>query len=133
MKVTQHTVDWNDLAWSTLQNLGATGPSPGPDNVIEEYFRKALCKVALLPTVYVNPRFRIIADGPSYEFLREARRAQRTWLSQAKQVLATRSELRRQMRAKTPLMRQLAFTGVMVVSGRSKETNDGRLKGDQLA
>jgi hypothetical protein len=119
VRVIQQEVDWNSVAWSTLQQLMDVGPSPGADEEIVAWFRFSMHEVAAqLGTQYVNPQFTVTADGLSLAFIRRARQAQRAWLKTLKTVLGKSGCLKRELRKVQPEIRQLAFTGVMIVAGK---------------
>lgn len=119
VRVIQREVDWNTVAWSTLQQLMEIGPSPGADEEIVAWFRFCMREVAAqLGTQYVNPQFTIAASGPSPAFIRKARQAQQAWLKTLKTVLGTSGCLKREMKKVQPEIRQLAYTGVMIIGGK---------------
>ena len=119
VQVFQHEVDWNALAWSTLQRLLDVGPSPGAEEDIAVWFRFVMREVATQPcTEYQNPQFTVTADGPSMAFIRKARRAQRAWLKTLKTVLGKSGCLNRELKKVLPEIRQLAYTGVMIIGGK---------------
>jgi len=117
-RVWQHDVDWDDLAWSTMQRLSDGGSSPGTDVAIQKSFRAAMQQADQLGTRYVNPQFTVVASAPSPSFIREARQAQLAWLKTLKTVLVTSGCVKRELKKRLPEIRQLEFTGVMVINGR---------------
>ena len=118
VRVVQHEVDWNSLPWSTLRQLIDIGCSPGTDEEITIWFRFVMGEAAQLGTQYVNPQFTVTADGPSPAFIRKARQAQRAWLKTLKTVLKTSGCLKRELKKVLPEIRQLEFTGVMIIDGK---------------
>ena len=119
VRVSQYTPDWNDLAWSTLRNChGEIGNSPGSDEAIAGCFRFLMRHANQLGTQYMNPQSVITAPSPSRAFIRKARQAQRAWLKTLKTVLATSGCLKREIKRRLPEIRQLQFTGVMLINGK---------------
>ena len=118
IRVWQHDVDWDDMAWSTMQRLSGGGSSPGTDVGIQNSFRAAMQQADQLGTRYVNPQFTVVASGPSPSFLHRARQAQLAWLKTLKTVLVTSGCLKRELKKRLPEIRQLEFTGVMVINGQ---------------
>jgi hypothetical protein len=95
------------------------GPSPGADEDIVAWFRFVMRGVVgQLGAQYVNPMFTVTASNPSLAFVRKARQAQRAWLKTLKAVLATSGCLKREMKKVLPEIRQLAYTGVMIIGGK---------------
>lgn len=122
VQVIQHSVDWDNLSRSTLQRLGDGGELlkglPGQDRVIAACFRFTMQQADQFGTRYVNPKFTVMAPGPSPAFLRRARQAQRAWLKTLKTVLGKSGILKREIRKRLPEVRQLEFTGVMIIDGK---------------
>lgn len=115
--VFQHQPDYNDLALSTLQRLEYF-ESPGTDAKIEHFFKNALISARFNPerTIFLNPMYTVTTSRPSEEFFRQARRVQRSWIAELKKFLGR--ELRTYVRGLSPLMRQLTFSGVLIVAGK---------------
>ncbi len=122
VQVLQHPVDWDNLAWSTLERLGAEGMSPGTDRAIALRFREVMRNARRLGNRFVNrfvnPQFTVTAAFPSPEFIRAARRARLAWLRTLRQSLGTARRVKTAMRERLPEIRQLEFTGVLVVEGK---------------
>jgi hypothetical protein len=116
----RHWPDFNDLAWSTLQHLLPLGSSQGPDSKVQAVFRYVIRRAPHfgLGTVFANPAFVVQAPALSRAFLREARQSQLAWFKQLGSVLGSAGRMKRAMRAAHPIIRQLAYTGVMVVAGK---------------
>lgn len=78
--ISRYRVTWEDPLWSTMQNLGWVGPSPGPDDVIINGILKPLLKsfVKSGRTIYANPGFVLTTKSISCppNFVAEARNAQ---------------------------------------------------------
>jgi hypothetical protein len=118
--VTRHAVDWNDLAWPTLQRLGASGTSPGHTRGIVHGALTVLRQAHRLGTVYANPAFTVRAPpGPvSREFIQQARHAQVTWLRHLSTILGSARQRKRMVQQANALVRQFEFTGILVVNGK---------------
>jgi hypothetical protein len=112
--------DYNDLSWQCLSYLFPGLPPLGPDAEIADAFRYVMGQTGITVnrTLYANPAYLIRAEGFSWAFLNEARIAQKAWLGQFNDGLASSSRVRREMDAVLPIIRQLMYTGVLVVSGR---------------
>jgi len=113
----EHAVDDNALAMSTLQGLGWTLGCVGGDRELVVSLMWQMKHAGTLGTVYANPRFVVRAAAPTARFMAQARWAQRTWLQQMKQILGSGGQLKREIKQRPPLLRQLEFTGVLVVDG----------------
>ena len=122
LSVTRTPECWNDLAWSTMQNLEIRGRNPGPDEKIVELFRNCLRCPLPLGTVYANPLFRVAAESPSERFVNKARWAQSEWRKSYCKFLGWSSRGWKQelksCNAAFPLLAQLKLTGVMVMNNR---------------
>ena len=117
--VQRFEVDWDDLAWSTFQNLGVTELSPGPDAVIVEIARDFLKAPRHFGvTLFANPAFLI--QAPDWmlpgNFIQQARIAQNAFRYQLKAVLGR--PWRAAMKTSQGIHRQLAFNGLLLVKGR---------------
>jgi len=113
-----HTPDWNELAWPVLLRLGAAGHCPGKD---EDLLRTLFARLRSFPelgTRFLNPRYTVSSQVPSREFVRQARRAQTGWLMQARDVLGGAAILQRELHHSDRLLRQLRFTGLLIVNGK---------------
>lgn len=115
----RYKVDWEDLQWSTFQNLGMPIPSPGPDEIILEASKVYLQGLkASGDTLFANPAFLVVAPANTLpkNFVAEARRAQRAFWHELKgNLLMPRRSV---MRRVNGLHRQFAFNGVLVIKGR---------------
>ncbi len=118
VRIIRREVDWNAIAWNTLQQLMDIGPSPGSDEKIVAWFRFVMCEAAQFGTQYLNPQFTVKADNPSWAFIHKAKQAQQAWLKTLKTVLFTSGCLKREMQKRLPEIRQLEFTGVMIIDGK---------------
>lgn len=96
--VVTHSVDWNDPG----QETGT--------RVLEIGGRK------LMGCFYLCPRFTVSCAKPTPAFFRKARRCQAAWCRTMSQVLGSSSRRRAAKRA-SPIERQLAFTGILIVNG----------------
>ncbi len=115
--VFQHGPDYDDLAFSTLERLEFI-KSPGTDDKIEQLFKNALISASLDPnlTKFLNPMFTITASRPSELFFREAKNAQQSWIAESRRFHGR--EFRSYTRGLSPLVRQLALSGVLIVEGK---------------
>lgn len=115
VEIVERPVDWNNLAWGTLLNLGATGHSSGTDWGLYEKYRDTVLSSPLVGGVFANPMFRV--TGPaSAEFIRRSRQAQHAWLARFRRDLpCSASTMQRMMRHRHYIMRSLEFTGAMVI------------------
>lgn len=114
-------VNWSEPAWSTLQNFGIVGAPPGPDRRIMSVFAGLLNyqhQERHFKTIYVNPAFVVVAPTPTRQFIRQARQAQQGWLGQCRKVLFPGGGLTRAIKRTDPLLRQLAYLGVLIVNGK---------------
>ena len=119
VEVQRTAVDVNGLAWSTFARLFRFQmAAPIADAELEDAFRYLIRQRNLEGTVYVNPMFEVRCSEPTQEFFAAALRAQRAYLSYLKSFLFKSGTMKREMRQRTPLLRQLEFTGVMIVNGR---------------
>ena len=106
-----------DLAFSTLERLECF-KSPGTDARIEQLFKNALISASIDPerTNFLIPLFTVTASRPSETFFRQARQAQRSWIAEFARF--KKRGLREYLRELSPLIRQLAFSGVLIVEGK---------------
>lgn len=116
--VWQHGVNDDDLAWSTLQNLFPVGQSLGDPERIEAFFRLVMHELAEPLTVFANPAFTVEARLASANFFKHAKSVQRRWFKSLNATLGSSRLVKEAMRRATPLMRQLEFTGIMIVEGK---------------
>lgn len=120
--VERHEPDFNDLAWQTFMFLtnGLELDNPGEDEVIARYFTTVLSKPRLFPlgTVYANPCAVVRSKHGTDQFLRIARRFQKEWFHCFNEALCSAERVRRQMNLVDRIVRQLIYTGVMVIDGR---------------
>ncbi len=96
--ITEHDVDWNDLEGSVLNRLAA-GYDTRPR--------------------YLNPMFTVVAsaNAPLGLFVKQARHAQIRWNKRLTQILGA-SIRRRQMLKTAQHLRQLRYTGLLILNGR---------------
>jgi hypothetical protein len=119
VRVWQHEVDWDNPAWSVLLRLGdVSNCPPGTDEEMALCFRAVMRQAHELGTRYVNPQFTVTAPWPSEDFIRKARQAQRACLKTLKSVLVTSGNLKRELKKRSAIIRQLEITGVMVIDGK---------------
>jgi hypothetical protein len=117
--VVERTPDLDNLAWSTLVALGATGESPGtPLAIVTAALDLFRTRREEIGTVFVNPRFTVTAPPglPRPKFLWSAHHARVSWLSQLTDILGS-AGTRRAIKDADPITRQLAYTGVLFVDG----------------
>ena len=118
--VVEHAPDLDNLAWSTLVALGATGDSPGTTlGIVTAALDLFRTRREEIGTVFANPRF-TVTDQPGVPrpgFLRSAHRARMAWLCQLTDILGSAAARRRAVKEADPITRQLAYTGVLFVNG----------------
>lgn len=108
-----------DPPWATMIGLGADGYSPGPDKLIEVEFRKLMGRAEQLGTCFVNPMFRVASAEPCREFFQDVRAAQYRWrLAWKASVCWSSSRWNQEYKSASPIIRQLFFSGVLIVQGR---------------
>jgi len=114
--------DHNDWPWSTIMNLFNLEPenNPGKEPIIETFFKIGIAGPSDfgLVNAFVNPAYIVTADCAGRGFYRASKRAQRTWFRQVKKILGTSGAVKRNTKKMTPIIRQLSYTGVMIVDGR---------------
>ena len=74
-------------------------------------------------TLYANPVARITTASPSREFLVEAKRQQRSWIQQLNSWLFSAGRVKRYYDSVAPIIRQLEFTGVLILNGQHIRPN----------
>lgn len=120
--VARHEPDFNDLAWQTFSLLtaGLELENPGEDEVIAGYFIALMGKPRLFPlgTVYVNPCAVVCSEPATDTFLRMARRFQAEWFHRFNESLFSAERVHREMGRVNRIIRQLMYTGVMVIDNR---------------
>lgn len=133
--VEQHEPDWNgweELASGVLERFGITQSLPRDPKALASFLADFWDRhVPRLGNVYANPAFTVRSSIPTPDFFRRARTLRLRWLMQAKSVLGRglKRELkmwqlelpdipRRFAKAVRQLVRELAFTGVMIVDGK---------------
>jgi hypothetical protein len=118
-KVTEHPVDSQDLAWCTLQRLCEGGRNPGVPRAIAILFLDRMREATRFGTRFENPMFTVAAPRPTIDFIRESKRAQRIWLTRLRDSMFwTARGMKRVIADENPLLRQLQYTGVMVILGK---------------
>lgn len=110
--------DANDLAWATLGWLGNQHPKVGDERATITLFKMCMRNQSPGVTLFANPLAKVIAARPSQEFLAEARRQQRRWIKQLGSWLFGSARVKRYYAAVDPIIRQLEFTGVLIVNGK---------------
>ena len=119
VQITEFKPDWNDLAWFTMKLLGAEGTSPGTNvAILTHFFQELTPKFPDLGTIFVNPQFVVSSPESSAAFFREADRAQITWFKTLKDVFVHSGIRKQRIKREDRLMRQLCFTGIMIVEGK---------------
>ncbi len=110
--------DINELAWCTLRHLYPIGHSPGSDSQIEQAFRFFMSRPICLDSdhAFVNPAYAVTADRPTKSFVKAARNAQRAWFRQFTDMLQGCGRAKREAKRMSPIIRQLTFTGVLVIN-----------------
>jgi hypothetical protein len=117
--VVERVPDLDNLAWSTLVAMGATGDNPGtPLGIVTAALDLFRARREEIGTVFVNPRFTVTGRRglPTQQFLCSAHRARMAWLTQLADILGS-AVMRRTIKAADPITRQLAYTGVLFVDG----------------
>lgn len=127
--VTLHEPDLNDPSWKTLAILFDLPDKdhPGTDEEISGKFRLLVSRRSLiergLGNAYANPHGVIRCTTLNENFLSEARQLQKKWFSQFNSGLSSAGRVKRATNEMSPIIRQLAFTGVMVCNGRHVPPN----------
>ncbi|MGQ9770224.1 MAG: hypothetical protein ACUVQG_06695 [Thermogutta sp.] len=124
--VKRYAPDSNDLAWSTMTHLLPEVIDPccyrGTDNWIEGMFRIVLAspKDFDLENVFANPAWvvRLTSGCATKRFFVEARKAQRAWFKQSADMLQSNARTKRAAHAASPIIRQLMYTGVLILDGK---------------
>lgn len=82
---------------------------------------------------YLNPRYTVHAAAPTPAFFLKVREVQGSWLRMVRQSIHNRG-LRREARRREPMVRGLAFSGILILDGEAippstwSEMADGSLK-----
>jgi len=122
LTVERYYQDFNDPTWSTfsLLTLGLEFENPGLDDEIVRWFRIWVCnsRVFLPGTIYVNPAGLVCSPRGDSRFIQEARQLQSEWFVQFNDVMASAGHVKRLMNQESPIVRQLAYTGVMFIDNR---------------
>lgn len=125
IQIVHHTVDWNNLAWHTLTNLFPSIDreiaNPGAHAQIAGLFHLLLRHGDIDDcTVFANPEITIAAESTAdlNEFVARARRAQLVWYRRLRDTLGGGGYMKRAVKREKPLVRQLAFTGVLIIAGK---------------
>lgn len=123
IETTRHQVDLNHLAWQTLQRLaGLLDIPPVEEDQIATVSKILLKGIQCDGCYYANPAFSVSApaDTPEDEFLKVVKQVQREWLRELKSFLHKSRPLKRAMRAVHPLVRQLAYTGILIINSKHR-------------
>ena len=107
----------NDHGWNTLQNLGYHGPPLGAPWATSDALLKFIIECNTLGTIYANPMSKVTSPVASAAFFNSARREQSAWRRQLTDRLTSSSSVKRFFSKAEPFVRQLEFTGVMIVDG----------------
>jgi hypothetical protein len=110
--------DVNDLAWTTLGWLGNQHPRVGDERATITLFKMCMWNQPPRVTLFANPLTKVMAARPSPEFLVEARRQQQRWIKQLGTWLFGSARVKRYYAAANPIIRQLEFTGVLILDGK---------------
>jgi hypothetical protein len=118
--VERFEIDWDNLAWCTLRRLlEEPGPARLSDAGIERVFRRALAiRLWSVPCLYMNPQFTVSAMHAGPAFVTAAQHAQQRWLRTVKRLVGSAANLKRQLQQSSSLLKQLQFTGVLIVTGK---------------
>lgn len=108
----------NDLSWSTLHNLGYSGPPLGTPKATVIALLELLRQQKALGTIYVTPMSKVVSQEPSGEFFRISKREQGDWRRYLSDCLFSSSRVKSHYSKSNALIRQLEFTGVMIVAGK---------------
>lgn len=137
VEINTFPVEDSSWAWGTLLNVAPhllkAEENPGRDEVMEVVFKLIMEDAAGcgLTNVFGNPVCCVTARTPSNLFFREARRAQTTWFRQARHILGSCGPIKRAVKNMTPIIRQLSYTGVLVVDGKHVLPNQWPDRRDQ--
>ncbi len=131
IETNRHVVDWNHLAWQTLQRLSGMMDLPLLGEESEEFavVSKILLKGIRCPgRFYGNPGFSVSAppETPEAEFLAVVKRAQQDWLKQLRSQLARSSSLKRERKRLKrhevhPLVWRLVVTGILLFKDSQRQ------------
>lgn len=124
--VESYSLNESDFAWQTMMNMLPEiltfGDNPGRDLAIERFFEAVMSDPSrlALANVFVNPIRRVISENPTRQFYKAARRAQTDWFRVLKTILTKRSIVDRAVSRMPPTIRQLSYTGVLIVGGKHR-------------
>ena len=109
----------DDWAWSTIMQFGHTVESPGPNGMVEGVFRRIIGGFNLEDNCFALPVGMLWTDGVSKLFFERAYQAQQRWMRDTRKILGN-TGARFEMRKASPIIRQLSFSGVMIIQGRHR-------------
>jgi hypothetical protein len=119
VSVQQYQPDLDNLAWKTFQRVFEINwQCLGGEREIELGFGWLMRNMPPVGTFYVNPMFTVRGTADDARFIANARRAQLAWFAYLKSFLFTSGIIRREMKQRSPVIRQLEFTGVMIMDGK---------------
>lgn len=126
--VPSDSIDWSNLAWQTIRGMSEVEHLQlGCDFEIESCFRITMAAPTDVNCSFHNPATEILADEPSAEFFQKVRLAQHRWRRNITRTLHWNStRWHREVRSVSPVMRQLLYLGVLVVSGKHVHPNRWR-------
>jgi hypothetical protein len=99
--------------------------NPGKDSDIACLFKRFVSgpRVFEESNAFANPEFLVTATIPSGEFFKKAHEAQLKWIIRLNTIFGSRGHAKRVSKRMSPIIRQLSFTGVMIVDGRHHFSN----------
>lgn len=104
---------------TTLRFLGYKSViPPGSPHDTGQAFIDLMAFQSQLGTRFVTPIGMVRAEQPTTDFLNAARRLQHAYWRQLKDILGSSSRVKRHFKNLNPLIRQLQFTGVMIINGK---------------
>ena len=110
-------IDWHHLEHSTLRLMGYEGDTlSSADHV--RHIKSRLRMEDFKHTFYANPAVHVASESVTREFLLETRRQQRAWFYALNQQFGSADRVKRFFAREPPLIRQLAFTGILLLGGR---------------
>lgn len=124
--------DANHPEWNTLRFLGFQNCAPpGSPSSTGQTFVNLIRHQGQLGTRYATPIGMVQAEQPTVAFLTAARQLQHAYWKQLKDILGSSSRVKRQFKNLNPLIRQLQFTGVMIINGKHVLPHCWQLPRDQ--
>lgn len=130
--VKREPLDINHPEWNTLRFLGLQGDTPpGSPLSTVQAFVNLMRHQEQLGTRFATPIGMVQTEQPTVAFQTAARQIQHTYWRQLKDILGSSSRVKRHFKSLNPLIRQLQFTGVMIINGKHVLPHRWPLPSDQ--